>query len=234
MDRSIDLNADVGEGGDDEGLYGIVSSVSIACGGHAGDLESMQLAITRAKANHVRVGAHPSYPDREGWGRRTIDISLQDLRISILEQLDALMRAADGLRASITHCKPHGALYNDAARDPVLAGLIAETIADRHPELRMIALAGGALVDACLDAGVEVLGEGFADRGYRGGELIPRGEPGALIVSPEEAAAQALRLLDDHTVQTICIHGDTPNALRLARATHDALEAAGARITSGV
>lgn len=234
MSRSIDLNADVGEGASDEGLYPLVSSVSVACGGHTGDEASMRLAITRAKASHVRIGAHPSYPDRDGWGRRSIEISMHDLRISLLEQLDALMRAADGLRASITHCKPHGALYHDAAIDPILAGLIAETIADRHPELRVIALAGSALVDACIDAGIDVLGEGFADRGYRDGQLIPRGEPGALLVRPEDAAGQALRLLEDPSIQTICIHGDTPNALALAAATRAALDGAGATISAGV
>lgn len=194
----------------------------------------MRQAIRRAKANHVRIGAHPSYPDRDGWGRRSFDISMHDLRISILEQLDALMRAADGLRASITHCKPHGALYHDAATDPVLAGLIAETIADRHPELRVVALAGSALVDASIDAGLEVAGEGFADRGYRDGQLIPRGEPGALLVNPDQAAAQAVTMLDDPTIQTICIHGDTPNALAVAKATRAALDAVGATISAGL
>jgi UPF0271 protein len=234
MARTLDLNADVGEGFDDDGLYPLVSSVSIACGGHAGDERSMTLAIRAAKSSHVRIGAHPSYPDRDGWGRRTIDITLHDLRVSILEQLDALMRVADGMRASITHCKLHGALYNDSTDDPVLAGLIAETIADRHPELRMIAMAGGALVNACVDAGLDVAGEAFADRAYRNGHLVPRSEPGAVISDPAVAAAQALGFVNDPLVQTICIHGDTPDALTIAMATRRALESAGVEISSGV
>lgn len=234
MARSIDLNADVGEGADDTGLYGLVSSVSVACGGHAGDEASMQLAIQRAKAHGVRIGAHPSYPDRDGWGRRSMPMSMHELRISILEQLDTLLRVANRMRASVTHCKPHGALYHDASEDAVIAGVLAESIADHHPELRVIAFPNSALSHACRDLGLVVLGEGFADRAYRSGGLVPREEPGALITDPDEAAAQAVRLLDDPSIDTICLHGDTPGALALARATRRALTEAGATISAGV
>ena len=233
MARTIDLNADVGEGADDAGLYPLVSSVSIACGGHAGDEASIEAAIRRAKTHGARIGAHPSYPDRQGWGRVSIEISMHDLRITILEQLETLLRIANRMHASVRHVKPHGALYHDAATDAVIAGVLAETIADRHPEMRMIAPPSSALVEACRDAGLEVLGEGFADRGYRDGALIPRGELGALIRDPADAAAQAVRLLEDPRIQTICVHGDTPGALARAGATRRALLGAGGEISAG-
>jgi len=235
MDRVIDVNADVGEGHDDAPLFEIVSSVSIACGGHAGDEATMAAAIRDAKRNGVRIGAHPSYPDPDGFGRAAFAGSLHEVRRSLLEQLDRLMRVADGLRASVTHCKPHGRLYNDAAEDPVLANVIAEAIADRHPELRIYALAGSALVAAGHDAGLAVDEERFADRASTpDGRLVPRDAPGAVITDPARAAARAVELAraSSGRTDTICVHGDTPGALAIARAVRDALEADGFRIAA--
>lgn len=237
LDRRIDLNADIGEGQDDEPLLQIVSSVSVASGGHAGDEQSIEAAIRAAKQHHVRIGVHPSYPDPEGFGRAAFNGTLHEIRHSLVEQLDRMMRVADRLRASVTHCKPHGRLYMDAAGDPILAGLVAESIADRHPELRVYALAGSALVDACRDAGLDVYEEAFADRAYLSdGTLKPRSESGALITDPDEAATHALRLVTDGEIRTntICVHGDTPGALAIARAVRAALEAGGFTIDAGI
>lgn len=236
MERYIDLNADIGEGLDDGPLLEIISSASVACGGHTGDEDSIAKAIKAAKAAHVRIGAHPSYPDPKGFGREAFGGTLHEIRHSLIEQLDRFMRIADGLRASITHIKPHGRLYMDAAGDPLLAGLIAESVKERHPELRMYALAGSALVDACRDLELDVYEEAFADRAYLSdGTLMPRSEEGALLTEPSHAAAHALRLVEDTQLptDTICVHGDTPGALAIARAVRVGLETNGFTISAG-
>lgn len=236
MDRTIDLNADIGEGGDDAAIVSLVTSVSIPTGAHVGDADSMRSAILLAKAHGVHIGAHPSYPDREGLGRVPIAMSLGDLRVSILEQIEGLMRVADHVHATVFHCKLHGALYNQSASDPILASMVAEAIADRHPELVVVAMAGSHLADAARDHGLTIVEEAFADRRYEpDGSLRSRDFADAVITDPQLAAAQAVDIARGafpmiSEVGTICMHGDTPGALAITRAVRARLEADGFRI----
>ena len=238
---NIDLNADVGEGFDDEPLYDIVSSVNIACGAHAGDEETMGRAIDLALKFPVSIGAHPGYPDRESMGRGELNMPRNELRATIREQISTLRHVARTRSARVMHVKPHGALYNEAAGDPWLASSVAETIVSlAPPKLRLIALSGSWLAAAGRSTRLMVAEEGFADRRYRkDGTLAPRGEPDALITDPYTAAAQALAIargapiepVDGSSVtihaSSICVHADTPGAVENARAVRTALERAG-------
>lgn len=241
---NLDLNADVGEGADDEPLYGLVSSVNIACGAHAGDDESMARAIRLALARHVAIGAHPGYPDREHMGRRPLDMQPAQLRTSIREQIARLHQIAQKKAAAISHVKPHGALYNQAAVDMWLAAAIADAVRSAQPRLRLVGLAGSWLTAAGRSAKLKVADEGFADRRYqKDGTLAPRDRSDALITDPVTAAAQALAIargapvesVDGNAVtihaSTICLHSDTPGALENARAVRAALERAGFTIS---
>jgi 5-oxoprolinase (ATP-hydrolysing) subunit A len=229
MDTTIDLNADIGEGGDDAPIIEMVTSVSVACGGHAGDEGTMKDAIVLAKQHGVHIGAHPSFPDRDGFGRVRLEMPLGDLRVILLEQVEALMRVADRMRATVFHCKPHGALYNQASSDPILAAMIAETLAERHPELVLVGLANSHLTEAGRDHGLKVVEEAFADRRYEpDGSLRPRRFLDAVISDPAEAAAQAAEIASGSfpmisEVGTICVHGDTPGALAITRAVRQRL-----------
>ncbi|MFP5225604.1 MAG: 5-oxoprolinase subunit PxpA [Actinomycetota bacterium] len=233
MDRTIDLNADIGEGSDDAPILELVTSVSIACGGHAGDEGSMKTAIKLAKRHGVHIGAHPSFPDRDGFGRVRLEMPLGELRVMLLEQVEALMRVADRMRATVFHCKPHGALYTQAASDPILAAMIAETLAERHPELVLVGLANSHLTEAGRDHGLKVVEEAFADRRYEpDGSLRPRRFLDAVITEPDEAATQAAEIASGgfpmiSEVGTICVHGDTPGALAITRAVREKLTQAG-------
>ena len=240
---SIDLNADVGEGEIDEPLYAVVTSINIACGGHAGDMLSMARALEASKRYGLAAGAHPSYEDREHFGRRELNLGLAEIKMQILEQLERIAAIADRHEVELTHVKPHGALYNQAAADPLLAMVIAEALSEAHPELRLVGLAGSALPAVGRDAGLSVAEEGFADRAYRAdGSLAPRDMPGALITDPATAATQAVALargeafttIDGARItvkaDTICCHGDTPGAIDIARAVYDALERAGIEV----
>lgn len=159
----MDLNADLGEGrGDDAALLAIVTSANIACGGHAGDPVSMRKACEGAVAAGVRIGAHPSYPDREGFGRRSMRMDAAALAASLRSQCAALVDAAGSVGARVAHCKPHGALYNDAARDPALAALVADVAAEFG--IPLVGLVGGATEVAASDAGIEHIAEAFLDR----------------------------------------------------------------------
>ena len=237
---NIDINADVGEGFDDEPLYSVVSSVNIACGAHAGDDETMGRALDLALKHRVAPGAHPGYPDRESMGRRPLDMNQADLRSSIREQIEALRHLARLKSTALSHVKPHGALYNQAAGDPWLATNLAEAIRSANPKLRLVGLAGSWLPAAGRSAKLKVAEEGFADRRYRAdGSLAPRDHPDALITDPAAAAEQALvvargapvETVDGRSVRihasTICVHADTPGALENARAVRTALERAG-------
>ena len=243
---NIDLNADVGEGSDDAPLYDIVSSVNIACGAHAGDDDTMARAVDRALERHVSIGAHPGYADREGMGRRDLDLPRTQVRALIRDQVTALRHIARTRSARITHVKPHGALYNRAAEDPWLASTIAEATASlAPPKLRLIALSGSWLSAAGRTAKLLVADEGFADRRYRkDGTLAPRGTSDALITDPKLAAEQALAIarampiepVDGASVivhaSSICVHSDTPGAVENARAVRAALERAGFTIAA--
>lgn len=240
----VDLNADLGEGApDDAALLALVSSVNIACGWHAGDARLMQATVAAALARGVAIGAHPSYPDREHFGRREMQLQPEEVRTDLLYQigaLDALVRAAGG---RLHHVKPHGALYNQAARDPALADAIAAAVRAVDPGLAIYGLAGGELLRAAERAGLRAVAEVFADRGYRAdGSLVPRSQPGALVDDVDEAVARTLRMVREGVVtavsgetvplqaQTLCLHGDGPHALAFARAIHQALSDAGVEL----
>lgn len=240
----VDLNADLGEGApDDADLLTLVTSANIACGGHAGDARLMQATVRAALAHGVAIGAHPSYVDREHFGRREMQLDPDQVRAEVLCQvgaLDALVRAAGG---RLHHVKPHGALYNQAARDPALADAIAGAVRDIDPGLAIYGLAGGELLRAAERAGLRAVAEVFADRGYRAdGSLVPRSQPGALIDDTDEAVARTLRMVQEGVVQavsgetvllraqTVCLHGDGPHALAFARALHAALRDAGVQL----
>jgi len=242
--RTIDLNADVGErpelAGVEEQLLGFVTSVNVACGGHAGDAASMERLVRAALARGVAVGAHPSYPDREGFGRRAMRISTGEVSSAVAGQVAELLDVARRCGARVEHVKPHGALYNAAARDEALARAIAEGVARVAPGVVLVGLAGSVMLRAFADAGFPFAGEAFADRGYEpDGTLTPRGRPGALKETGDEAAAQAVGIAargevvasDGTTVhveaRTLCLHSDTPGALGLARAVAAGLREAG-------
>jgi 5-oxoprolinase (ATP-hydrolysing) subunit A len=231
---SIDLNADLGEGcGDDEALLGIVTSANIASGGHAGDLLTMQATVRAAIACRVAIGAHPSYPDRAGFGRVAMERTPSEIFDDVLEQTRALATVADALGARLHHVKAHGALYNVAARDRAVADAISRAVVAFDSELAVVGLAGGAQLLSARAHGLRAIAEVFADRGYRpDGSLVPRGQPGALIEDVTTAVSQALRLARTGAGQTICIHGDGPHALAFARAIRAALEDAGIAIAA--
>ncbi len=225
---AIDLNADVGEGLDDGPLYRIASSANIACGGHAGNARSMREAVESALRHGVSIGAHPSYPDREGFGRVSVDLPPRELSRAVAEQVDALVRVASDAGATLRHVKPHGALYNDAARRGDIAAAIADGVSEAGAPLVLVGLAGSHALDVWQDRGFQIAAEGFADRAYEpDGTLRPRSRPGALIDDPVAAAAQAVRLARTGRCRTLCVHGDTPGAEAIARAVRLAIEAAG-------
>lgn len=219
----IDLNADIGEGLDevDRMLAPMLTSASIACGGHAGDMASMAAAVDLCRQHGLRAGAHPSYLDRVGFGRTSVEVEATTLTRSIVDQVERLSRIAEYSGTKIAYIKPHGALYNDT----VLAGPVAEAVlsASRLSGLPIMCLAGSALADEA-----DSIREGFIDRGYLGGRLIPRGKPGDLISSPEDAAEQALSLAP--SVDSLCIHSDTTGAPILLAAARRALQASGYEI----
>jgi UPF0271 protein len=250
--RSIDLNADVGEAADDagvaveRGLLGLVTSAHIACGGHAGDDESMQATVRAALEAGVRVGAHPSYPDRAGFGRRPMEMAPSDLASSLAGQIGALMEVAGSLGTVVCSVKPHGALYGevggDAATFDALAGVL---VALCDPGTSLVLPSGAPAVAWAERAGIDVLEEGFADRAYTAdGALLARQEPGSVYDEPARAAAQARQLAERGTVvasdgttltlavDTLCLHGDSPNALAMARAVRQALAAAGIAVAA--
>ena len=229
--RSLDLNADVGEGcGNDAALFELVTSANIACGWHAGDEGTMRETVRAALARDVSIGAHPSYPDRENFGRAPMERSPDDVYSDVLAQLQSLNPIVESEGGVLQHVKAHGALYNAASRDANLAGAIARAVHDFDPRLALVGLAGGATIDAARRFGLHPIAEVFADRRYTSdGQLVPRGTPGALIDDVDEAVDQTLRLLD-RGAETICLHGDGVHALEFARAIRAALIENGIRI----
>jgi UPF0271 protein len=232
----IELNADIGEGCDDASLMPYLARVSIACGGHAGDVASMAAALRLAVEHGVAAGAHPSYPDRSQFGRRALAASEAEIAAWVTQQTEVLAEQAARIGLRLAHVKPHGALYNVAARDAGVARAIACAVAALDPSLALIGLAGSQLVAAGQAAGLTVLNEAFADRRYLAtGHLVSRETAGALIHNPEAAAEQARVLARGGPVatlgggavrlcaDTICLHSDTPGALNIARAVHTAL-----------
>jgi 5-oxoprolinase (ATP-hydrolysing) subunit A len=247
----IDLNADVGESfgayryGDDEGVLPSVSSANIACGFHAGDPTVMRTTVQLSRRHGVSVGAHPGFQDLAGFGRREVHLSMAELENLVAYQVGALagIAAAEGVR--LGHVKPHGALYNMAARDATLADAIARAVRGVDASLVLFGLSGSQLIAAGERAGLRVASEVFADRGYRpDGSLAPRGTPAAVTTDAAAVAARAVEMASRHTVtaldgtsvsvraDTICVHGDTPGAAALASAVRAALTAAGITVAA--
>jgi 5-oxoprolinase (ATP-hydrolysing) subunit A len=247
----IDLNADLGESfgawrlGDDAAVMPWITSANIACGFHAGDPGTIHRTIALAVEHGVVIGAHPSLPDLQGFGRRDMRITPDDAYTLTLYQIGALHAFARAAGARLRHVKPHGALYNMAARDRTLAGAIARAVGDFDRDLILVGLAASALVDAGREIGLEVASEGFCDRRYRpDGSLVPRAEPGAVIESVDEAIAQALSIaLQGRVVaagggtvevraDSLCVHGDRADAGEFARRLREALRHAGVSVAA--
>jgi UPF0271 protein len=241
---AIDLNADLGEGDRyDEALLRIVSSCNVACGGHAGDAASMALTVRAATSNGVCVGAHPGYPDRQGFGRVSGFLSGDALYESLTEQVTALANTAAELGTPLTHVKPHGALYNDAVADRELADIVARVTAETPGSPAFVGMANTELESAARRHSLRFIAEAFADRAYEpDGTLVPRSSPGAVHQALYVITTQALRLATEGQVtasngdiidvraDTLCIHGDTPGAAEAARAVRDVLTSHGVEI----
>jgi len=242
----LDLNSDLGEGyghwalGDDAALLEVVTSANVACGFHAGDPATIDRTVRTATEHGVAVGAQVSYPDLVGFGRREIDVAPDDLTADVLYQIGALEAFARAAGSRVRYVKPHGALYNRIVRDPVQAAAVVEAVRRYDPTLPLLALPGSAAMQAAQEAGIPAVGEGFADRAYTGeGRLVSRREPGAVLHDPERVAARAVVMAKEGRVETVdggevavqvrslCVHGDTPGAVDLARAVRAALEEAG-------
>jgi len=242
----LDLNSDLGEGyghwalGDDAALLEVVTSANVACGFHAGDPATIDRTVRTAVEHGVAIGAQVSYPDLVGFGRREIDVAPDDLTADVLYQIGALEAFAKAAGSRVRYVKPHGALYNRIARDPVQAAAVVEAIRRYDPTLPLLSLPGSAVMQAAADAGIAAVGEGFADRAYTGeGRLVSRRERGAVLHDPERVAARAVVMATEGRVETVdggevtvevrslCVHGDTPGAVDLAKAVRSALDDAG-------
>ena len=235
--QPLDLNADVGESfgaytlGQDEALMPAITSANVACGFHAGDPGVMRATVALARQHGVAVGAHPGFADLAGFGRREIRMDPRDVEDLVAYQIGALAGIAAAQGVALQHVKPHGALYNMAARDAALADAIARAVAAVDPKLILFGLPGSQLVQAGKRAGLRTASEGFADRAYQpDGSLVPRTEPGAVIHDVETVVANAIAMARDHRVDTICVHGDTPDAANLARRIREGLTSAGIQV----
>lgn len=234
----IELSADLGESAPrEEEIWPLVDAASVACGGHTGDDLSMTAAILQASEHGVALGAHPSYPDREHFGRRTLAIAPHDLTVSLVEQISRLSTLAAAQGIALQRVKPHGALYNDAHGDRALAELVVESILAFDPTLALVCGSTSRMAEAARDAGLDVVTEAFADRRYRSdGSLVPRSEPGALL-SVEESALQAQLLAAEGVViasdgtripvafETLCVHSDLEGAVERLRAIRQLIDA---------
>ena len=246
MAGSIDFNSDLGEGaGTDMALMPLISSANIACGGHAGNENTMRTTIELAMRNKVAIGAHPGYPDRERFGRVPMDIPARELIESVRRQLDSLIGAASRMGARVTHVKAHGALYNQAERDATIARNIIFAIqaATGGHDLVVVAPPGSAMLQEANGMGMKVAREGFVDRAYEAdGTLQSRSIAGAVLTDPADAVRQALSFVKDGgvtavdgsflklVVDTLCVHGDTPGAPEIARAVRDAFAKAKVKV----
>ena len=228
----IDLNCDLGEDiGNDEAIMPYITSANIACGFHAGDEHTMRETIHLAKRFGVNVGAHPSWKDRENFGRKEINTSPDEVEKLVLEQIQILAAIAKEEGVTLTHVKPHGALYNQSAKDVELANAIARAVKTSSVDLILVGLAGSRSIEAGREMGVRVAAVGFPDRGYNAdGSLMSRVLPGALIESPEEVAEHAIELVKTGRMDTLCLHGDHPNAAENAKMLREVLEKNGIEV----
>jgi UPF0271 protein len=246
---TIDLNADLGEGfglsraTEDEELLDLVSSANVACGFHAGDATTMRDTVRAAKLRRVTIGAHPSYPDIPGFGRRELGLPPKEIARHVEYQIRALRDVCGAERAKLSYVKPHGALYNRAARDPEVAKAVATAIRSVEASLTLLGLAGSEMARAAEKAGIAFASEAFVDRGYKSdGSLVPRSEPGALIHDVKRAVQRAVMLVKGQTItaddgtelhiaaQSLCIHGDNPDAAPILRALNARLKESGVTI----
>jgi UPF0271 protein len=247
----IDLNSDLGEGygawrmGDDAAMLDVVSSANVACGFHAGDPAGILRTVRAAAARGVALGAHVSYPDRVGFGRRDLDVSRDELIGDVIYQIGALQGLAAAAGTRVAYVKPHGALYNRIARDPVQGQAVIDAIKAVDPGLALMGLAGAPILDLARAAGLAVVAEAFADRAYtRSGDLLSRRLPGAVLHDADAIAQRMLRLAREGVVeaqdgglvrldaQSICVHGDSPDAVAIARTLRRRFEAEGVAVRS--
>ena len=243
MMRIIDINSDLGEFSDDLHLendrqvLGCVTSANIACGFHASDPLTMTKSVRMAKEAGAAIGAHPGFPDRENFGRREMTFPPEEIRAMVLCQIGALQAICRAEGAVLTHVKPHGALYNMAAKDKALAEAVADAIASADPALIFAGLSGSCMADAAEARGLRFAAEVFADRAYEDdGTLVSRGKPGAMIEDEDEAVSRMIRLIHEGVIEsingkdiplradTLCVHGDGPKALGFASKLREALE----------
>jgi len=243
---TIDLNCDLGEGcGSDAELMRYISSANIACGFHAGDGDTMRRTVELALEHGVAIGAHPGYADPENFGRTQMNLAPAEVRQLIVDQLDALQRVCESVGAKIRHVKPHGALYNQAAKDHELAAAAVQAVAEWDSQLIYYGLSGSEMITAAEKVGLSTASEVFADRTYRSdGSLTPRSEPNALINEPETSVTQVLDMIRYGRVrstdaimvaiksETICLHGDGEHAIEFASTIRESLESNGIKIAS--
>jgi 5-oxoprolinase (ATP-hydrolysing) subunit A len=246
---TIDLNADLGEGfgdsrlAEDEELLDLVSSANIACGFHAGDATTMRETVRAAKSRNVTIGAHPSYPDIPGFGRRELGLSPKQITFHVAFQIRALRDVCGAESAKLSYVKPHGALYNRAARDPEAASAIVRAMAEVETSLTLLGLAGSEMQRAAERGRIEFASEAFVDRAYKSdGTLVPRAEPGAVIHDVASAVQRAVMLVKGRTItaddgselrisaRSLCVHGDNPAAPAMLRQLKARLEQSGVQI----
>ncbi len=246
----IDLNCDMGESygryilGDDIALLDVITSANIACGFHAGDPVVMASTVQQAVKKGVAIGAHPGYPDLQGFGRRAMALSPSDLSAVILYQISALAGFAQVEGTRLTHVKPHGALYNTAIRDKDTAEAIVRAVQSFDPSLVVVTLPGSILYLTAVEQNLRVAAEGFADRAYQAdGSLLPRGQSGAVIHDPDLVAKRAVRMVTQQSIRsitgedieiridTLCVHGDTPGATEIALSVREAMQVVGVTLT---
>ncbi len=239
---TMDINADVGEGLDDDGLIPLVTSINIACGFHAGDASTMRRLCALAVDRNIAIGAHPGYADRDGFGRRRLDIDAQTLTDDVTYQVGALVACAAAAGAEVRYVKPHGEMYNRAAGDAEHAQAIVAGIVSTGLAIGVLGPPSSRLLDAAAQAGLPTYCEGFADRGYASdGSLVSRSEANS-VLDPATAAQQALSIARDRSVRTrdgsrlrlsvqsLCVHGDSPAAVEIVTAVRQMLEAHAVRI----
>nr|WP_314264996.1 5-oxoprolinase subunit PxpA [uncultured Moellerella sp.] len=251
MRKTMDLNSDLGESfgqwrmGDDQAMLQIVSSANVACGFHAGDPEGILKTLEAAKSNHVIVGAHVGYPDLVGFGRRNMDIASAELTASVIYQIGALQGLATAAKTAVRYVKPHGALYNTIAQDQRQATAVIDAILSIDPQLTLVALAGSPLIQWAQARGLNTVAEAFADRAYHAdGSLVSRREDGAVLHDPQLIAQRMLQLVKQGGVtsiegtftaieaDSICVHGDSPDAVEIARQLRLLFEQEGIAISS--